>query len=151
MSFQLAQLNVARFMQPREHPANKDFIDNLDRVNAEAERQPGFVWRLVDEDSNDATDIQAFDDDNMIVNLSVWQNLESLSEFVYRNKVHRAIMRRRAEWFSQMQVYLVLWWVEQGHIPTVAEALGKLRTLEQHGPSAAAFTFKSPFPPPESA
>ncbi len=133
-------------MQPREHEANLDFINNLDRVNAIAEQSPGFVWRLVG-DGNDATDVNPFEDQEMIVNLSVWESIESLSAFVYRNKQHREIMRRRAEWFSHIDVYLVLWWIPKGHIPTVEEAVKKLAHLQAFGPSDKAFTFKEPYPP----
>ncbi|MDH3512801.1 MAG: DUF3291 domain-containing protein, partial [Gammaproteobacteria bacterium] len=118
MNYHLAQLNIARFMKPAEHPDNADFVNNLDRVNAIAESQPGFVWRLTG-DGNDALDIQAFDDPNIAVNMSVWTSMESLADFVYRNKEHLAIMRRRREWFEKTKFHLVLWWVEAGHIPSL--------------------------------
>jgi len=128
-------------------PDNADFIDNLDRVNAIAEEQDGFVWRLVG-DGNNALDIDMFDDVNMITNMSVWESIESLSAFVYRNKDHRAIMRRRAEWFEKIDFHLVLWWVKKGHIPTLEEAKQKLELLAAKGATEHAFTFKTPFPSP---
>ena len=134
-------------MKPIEHPDNFDFVDNLDRVNAIAESQPGFIWRLTG-DGNDASDIQAFDDPNVIVNMSVWTNVESLAAFVYRNEEHLAIMRRRREWFERMESHLVLWWVEAGHIPTLDEAKRRLSKLIADGPCEQAFTFRSPYPPP---
>lgn len=85
MNYHLAQLNIARFRLPQEHPGNKGFIDNLDRVNAIAETQEGFIWRFTGE-GNDALDIQAFDDPNVASNMSLWSGLESLGAFVYRNK-----------------------------------------------------------------
>ena len=150
MNYHLAQLNVAHFRKPADHPDNYDFVSNLDRVNAIAEQQPGFVWRLTG-DGNDALDLQAFDDPNIASNMSLWQDMESLAAFVYRNKDHREIMRRRAEWFEKMEFYLVLWWVEEGHIPTLQEAVEKLRLLEEHGPTEQAFTFKHPFAAPGSS
>jgi len=147
MNYQLVQLNIARFHLPQEHPDNADFIDNLDRVNAIAEEQDGFVWRLVG-DGNNALDIDMFDDVNMITNMSVWESIESLSAFVYRNKDHRAIMRRRAEWFEKNDFHLVLWWVKKGHIPTLEEAKQKLELLAAKGATEHAFTFKTPFPSP---
>ena len=147
MNYHLAQLNIARFSKPAEHPDNADFVNNLDRVNAIAESQPGFVWRLTG-DGNDALDIQAFDDPNVAVNMSVWQNLESLADFVYRNEEHLAIMRRRSEWFEKTKIHLVLWWVEAGHIPSLDEAKDRLNTLIADGPCDLAFTFRSPFPAP---
>lgn len=147
MEYHLAQLNIARFMKPAEHPDNADFVNNLDRVNAIAESQPGFVWRLIG-DGNDALDIQAFDDPNIAVNMSVWENLESLADFVYRNEEHLKIMRRRREWFEKTKIHLVLWWVKAGHVPSLDEAKDKLNTLIADGPSEQAFTFRSPYPPP---
>lgn len=147
MKYHLAQLNIARFIKPAEHPDNADFVNNLDRVNAIAESQPGFVWRLVG-DGNDALDIQAFDDPNIAVNMSVWDSMESLADFVYRNEAHLAIMRRRREWFEKTTVHLVLWWVEAGHIPTLDEAKERLNTLASNGPGERAFTFRKPYPPP---
>ena len=145
--FHLAQLNIARFMKPAEHPDNADFVNNLDRVNAVAESQPGFIWRLTG-DGNDALDVQAFEDPNIAVNMSVWENLESLADFVYRNEDHLAIMRRRREWFEVTKVHLVLWWVEAGHIPSLDEAKQRLNALVTEGPSERAFTFRNPYPPP---
>ncbi len=147
MNYHLAQLNIARFMKPAEHPDNADFVNNLDRVNAIAELQPGFIWRLVG-DGNDALDIQAFDDPNIAVNMSVWTSMESLAAFVYRNEAHLAIMRRRREWFEKTKFHLVLWWVEAGHIPTLIEAKERLNALIADGPSERAFTFRKPYPAP---
>ena len=146
MKFHLAQLNIARFRQPRAHPDNADFINSLDRVNATAESQPGFVWRFI-EDDDDAPGERVFNDPNVAVNMSVWTDLESLSAFVYSNDEHLAIMRRRREWFDRMAFHLVLWWVKAGHMPTVNEAKLKLETLAKHGPSRDAFTFRQAFSP----
>jgi len=146
MDFHLAQLNVARFKLPQAHPHNADFVNGLDRVNAIAETQPGFVWRFTG-DGNDALDVQAFDDPNIAVNLSVWTDLDALSDFVYRNEEHLGIMRRRREWFDRMEFHLVLWWVKAGHVPTLDEAKQKLEILVKQGPSGDAFTFRRPYPP----
>lgn len=148
MAYHLAQLNIARFLQPAESPVNADFVNNLDRVNALAESSTGFIWRLVG-DGNDGLDVNPFDDPKVVVNMSVWQSMEALSAFVYRNKEHRAIMRRRAEWFDEIEVYLALWWVPQSHRPTLSEAKEKLTLLRQRGPTQDAFTFKQPFPKPD--
>lgn len=147
MSHHLAQINIAKFRLPVDHPANADFVANIDRVNAIAESQPGFVWRLVG-DGNNALDIHAFDDPNMAINMSVWTDLEALAAFVYRDAGHRDVMRRRKEWFEVMETYMALWWVPKGHIPTPGEGKKRLEILEQEGPTPEAFTFKTPFPPP---
>ncbi len=150
MHYHLAQLNIARFRLPQDHPQNADFINNLDRVNAIAENQEGFIWRFTG-DGNDALDVQAFDDPNIASNMSLWANIESLSAFVYRNKEHREIMRRRSEWFDKIDFYLVLWWVKQGHVPSLKEAIERLALLETLGPSPEAFNFKTQFPKPLAA
>jgi hypothetical protein len=150
MTYHLAQINIARFRLPVEHPANAEFIANLDRVNALAEAQPGFVWRLIGE-GNNALDVKAFDDPNIAVNMSVWTGLEALAGFVYRNPGHIEIMRRRREWFDKMEVSFALWWIPVGHVPTVAEGKERLDTLARLGSTAAAFQFRRPFPAPDTA
>lgn len=147
MKYQLAQLNLAKFRLPIEDPVNADFVNNLDAVNAIAEAHPGFVWRLKGE-GNDAMDLQAYDDPKIISNLSVWTDLESLLDFVYKEDAHKNIMRRRREWFDKMEFFLVLWWVEAGQIPTLTQSIEKLELLEKTGPSAEAFTFRDHYPAP---
>ena len=150
MSWRLAQVNIARFRKPVDDPANADFVNALDHVNALAEASPGFIWRLTGE-GNDATDIRPYEDPNMAINLSVWESIDALAAFVYRNMDHRGVMRRRREWFEEREVYMALWWVPAGTLPTVEDAKAKLELLERLGPTAEAFTFKQPFAPPSGA
>ena len=119
-AFDLAQMNVARLRAPLDSPLLADFVGALDRINALADGSPGFVWRLQD-DSGNATALSPMGED-IIVNLSVWQDAESLQAFVYRSD-HVGVMRRRREWFEKMDLYLVLWWVPHGHRPTAAEGV----------------------------
>lgn len=146
--YQLAQINVATLKEPIDSPLLADFVANLDRINALAEGSPGFVWRLTGE-GNDATSLRPLGD-NVIVNMSVWKDVESLNHYVYRT-VHVEIMRRRREWFERAQEsHMALWWVKAGHTPTIAEAIDRLRHLSDHGPSDRAFTFRQSFPPPDA-
>jgi heme-degrading monooxygenase HmoA len=148
MKYHLAQVNIGRFIRPVEDPANADFVDALDQVNALAEASPGFVWRLTG-DGNNATDIKPFPDDpNMAINMSVWESVDALAAFVYRNMDHRAVMRRRREWFEDMKVYMALWWAPAGTLPTIEDAKAKLALLERLGPTQEAFTFRQPFAAP---
>jgi hypothetical protein len=134
----LAQLNIARLKYPLDDERVAGFVDNLDRVNAIAERSAGFVWRLVG-DGNDATDIDAFGDPAVIVNMSVWTDAESLENFVWKT-VHKQIYHRRAEWFEAMASHhFVMWWVEPGHQPSVEEARERLASLDAHGNTDHAF------------
>jgi len=147
MEYQLAQINIAKFRLPQEDPVNADFVNNLDRVNAIAEEQPGFIWRFTGE-GNDALDVQAFNDPNIAINMSVWSDIQSLVKFVYRNDDHKQIMRRRKEWFDKIDFHMVLWWIEKDRRPSIEEAKIRLELLRQNGPSYSAFTFKQPFAAP---
>ena len=148
-SYRLAQCNVARLRAPLDSPVLADFVAALEPVNRLADRAPGFVWRLQTE-SGDATAIRDLDDDMLIVNLSVWESVDALAEFVYRS-AHRDVMRRRRRWFEKMlDAYLVLWWIPAGVLPTVSDARSRFETLRRDGPSPDAFTFRSPFPPPDT-
>jgi hypothetical protein len=147
--YQLAQLNVGELKAPLDSPEIKDFVDNLDRINALAESSVGFVWRLKG-DGNDATSLRPMGD-NVIVNMSVWRDVDSLRNFVYQS-AHTPIMKRRREWFARMaDAYMCLWWVPAGHQPTTAEAVARLEHLRQHGPTPEAFTFGEAFSAPDAA
>jgi hypothetical protein len=147
--FHLAQLNIAEPKAPPDSPLLADFMAALDPVNALADETPGFVWRLQTEEGN-ATSLRAFDDDSLMVNMSVWESLDALRGFVYENREHLAVMRRRREWFGKMaELFMVLWWVPAGHIPTVVEAEERLTLLRAAGPTPDAFTFRQHFPPPD--
>ena len=146
--WRLAQINIGRLLAPIDDPRTRDFKDNLDRINALADAEPGFVWRLVGE-GGDATDLRPFEDPDLLLNMSVWEGLEPLAAFVYRS-AHRDVMRRRREWFEAIETFLALWWVPAGHIPTPEEGWARLKTLEQSGPTVEAFTFRHPFPAPDS-
>lgn len=140
----LAQLNIALAKYALDAPEIKDFVDNLDLVNGIAESSEGFVWRLKDE-SGDATNIKAFDDPNMIVNMSVWDSVDSLKNFMFRTH-HRDFMRRKNEWFHRLaEDTYVLWWVEDDQIPSLDEAIERLDHLREVGDTPYAFTFKTNF------
>ena len=149
-AYELAQLNIGIIKGPMDSPVMADFAANLDRINALAERTPGFVWRLQTEEGN-ATAIRPFENENLLVNMSVWRDVEALSKYVY-NSAHVEIMRRRREWFERMnEAFLVLWWVPKGHRPGVAEAVAKLEVLRTRGPTTEAFTFRQAFPAPDAS
>ena len=149
MTFHLAQLNIARMLAPIDSPVMADFVANLDRINAIAENSKGFVWRLKD-DSNNATSIRIFDDDFLIVNMSVWQNVDALFRFAYQSD-HLEIFKRRTEWFEKMpEMHMVLWYVPEGSMPSVADAVERLTHLRQRGETPYAFSFKKRFTPEEA-
>ncbi len=155
MDYVLAQVNIGRLREPLDSPALADFMAALDPVNAVADDAPGFVWRLQTEDGN-ATAVRAFEWDSadsagVIVNLSVWESVEALADFVYSD-MHRKVLRRRREWFQPMaEAYTALWWVPRTEMPTTKQAEKRIRHLRKHGPTPRAFTLKVHFPPPDAA
>jgi hypothetical protein len=146
----LAEVNIALAREPLDAPLLADFIAALDPVNARADSAPGFVWRMQTEDG-DAMAVRGFGGHpQLIINLTVWESLEALRSFVYRDPEHLGVMRRRREWFERLELHLVLWWVPIGHRPTVAEAENRLEHLRAHGPTRAAFTFRRYFGSPDT-
>lgn len=144
MTHHLAQINIARLVAPIDDPRLKDFVDQLDTINALGEAAPGFVWRLKDE-TNNATSIHVYDDPLIIINMSVWESIEALHQFTYASD-HAQVFRRRKEWFEVFDgMYLVLWWIPVGHIPTPEEGKERLAHLNTHGATPYAFTFKQRF------
>lgn len=147
MTCHLAQLNIGRLRAPLDSPQLADFVAALDEINALADRAPGFVWRLQTDDG-DATTVRLYDDDRIIVTLSVWESAAHLHDYVYRGG-HAAMMARRREWFDRLtEASLVLWWIPAGELPTPQMGADKLEHLRVHGPTQDAFTFRQLFGPP---
>ena len=147
MAFHLAQVNIARLVAPLDDPRIAGFVSQLDAINTLAEAAPGFVWRL-QSDSGNATDIPYSDDPLELVNMSVWESVESLRDFVYRSG-HLQVFRDRAKWFEkQSKPYYCLWWIPAGHIPTVEEARERLKHYQDHGSTPHSFWFSQQFPAP---
>jgi hypothetical protein len=144
MEYQLAQINIGRILGPIDSPVMAEFVANLDRINSLAEKSPGFIWRLKD-DNNNATSIKIYNDDSLIVNMSVWKDLETLMNFVYKS-AHVEILKRNREWFSKLkEMHMALWYVPSGHTPSVEEAIGRLDHLRTHGETPHAFSFRKKF------
>lgn len=136
----LAQVNIGRALAPLDDPRMAGFVNRLDEINALAESSPGFIWRLQTEDGN-ATALRPYEDDRILFNLSVWTTPEDLRQFVYRS-AHAEVMRQRKSWFERFgDVYMALWWIPQGHIPTISEAKERLQYLQLNGESEFAFSF----------
>ena len=146
MLYHLAQLNLARLKAPKGDPLTEEFFTAIPAINTLAEAQPGFVWRLKDEEGTSATAVETpFEDDMIIINMSVWENLESLRQFVYHT-AHSYFVRRGKQWFERMErPHMVLWWVPQGHEPSPNEAAAKLEELQANGPTPAAFDWSKMF------
>ena len=145
-NYQIAQINIAQAKADMESDVMQGFVNRLDEINSLADQSPGFVWRLQSEDG-DATSIQVFDDPLMLINMSVWQDINSLRDFVYKS-FHVELIRDRDAWFNKMaQFHQALWWVPAGHIPTEQEGKERLELLQDQGPTKNAFTFAKAFDP----
>jgi hypothetical protein len=141
---QLAQVNIARMLAPMDSPVMSDFVANLDPINRLAESSPGFIWRLKD-DTNNATSIKVFDDEFIIINMSVWESVDSLFNYVYKSD-HVRVFRRKPEWFEKMtEMHMALWFIEPGQYPTPQQAEERIIYLRENGETPYAFTFKKRF------
>jgi hypothetical protein len=144
----IAQINVARMVAPLGDSRMAGFASRIDEINALAEASPGFVWRLKSE-TGDATSIQAFADPTILVNMSVWESIDALHDYVYRT-THRELVRERKNWFLPYDgPYYALFWIPSGHVPTVDEGKERLAYLAENGASPRAFWFGKRFSPSE--
>ena len=142
---ELAQFNFGVMSVPEDHPDAREFVEALDPINALAARSPGFVWQLPDDECT--AYFMPGGAPLMMVNLSVWESVESLRAFTLEGP-HLDFLKRRREWFvRQTRPHFCMWWVEAGHRPGPDEARERLEHLGLHGPTATAFTFSHSFPP----
>ena|SRR5687768_414712 len=145
--YHIAQINIARMLAPITEPVMAEFVAQLAPINALADQSSGFVWRLQSE-SGDATSIKVYDDDRIIVNLTVWESVDSLREYVYKS-AHYGVLRDRKRWFDKFDgAYYALWWVPVGQYPPIEDGKERLDYLRKHGDTAYAFSFKYLFPKP---
>lgn len=147
-TYHIAQINIARMKAPLDDPVMAGFVARLDEINALADNSAGFVWRLQAPEGN-ATYLRPYGDERIIVNMSVWETMEALRQYVYKGG-HAEVLRQRRGWFEKFSgAYAALWWVPAGHLPGIDEAKKRLAYLDAHGPSQFAFTFKTIFQPEE--
>ncbi len=147
--YHIAQANIGRMFAPPDDPIMFGFTSQLNRINALAEAAPGFVWRLADS-TGDATSIRIYDDPLIIINMSVWESVDLLFNFTYKQQ-HTEMIRGRREWFESLDVpHMALWWIPAGTVPVAQDVKERLDHLRDHGPTPYAFTFKVRFPMPEA-
>lgn len=145
----LAQINIAEALYDIDAPEMLGFTSRLDEINAVADAAPGFVWRL-QSDAGDATDILLFPDrPRLIINMSVWQDFESFSDFVFRSG-HIELMKARHTWFmTTREATHAMWWMPLGApMPTAEEGWDRLCLLRDKGPTPAAFPLSRRYDPP---
>ena len=145
--YYIAQINIAHMRAPLTDPIMEDFVAQLAPINALADQSPGFIWRLQSEDG-DATSIKVYDDDMIIINLTVWESLDALREYVYKS-AHQRVLRDRKRWFEKFDgPYYALWWIPAGQFPSTEEGKERLDNLREHGETVHAFSFQHVFPKP---
>nr|WP_235030872.1 DUF3291 domain-containing protein [Nonomuraea solani] len=141
----LAELNVAHLRAPIDSPEIAEFVALLGPINAVADEAPGFVWRLKESETDPTATVIHDYGDHLLINFSVWESLDALWNYTYRSD-HLEVLRRRREWFLRLaEPYMVMWWVPEGHIPSLAEGMRRLELLRAEGPSPRAFTFKDSY------
>jgi hypothetical protein len=146
--FQIAQVNIARMKAQLDDPLMAGFVARLEEINALADNSPGFVWRLQTPAGN-ATYLRPYNDERILFNMSVWETIEALKQYVYRT-AHAELLRQRQDWFDKIaSVSVALWWVPENHTPGIDEGKKRIEHLDAHGPTQFAFTFKALFPPDE--
>ena len=94
-TFHLAQVNIGRAKGAPQDPIMAGFMARLDEINALADGSPGFVWRLQTSEGN-ATYLRPYEDDRILVNMSVWESIEQLKHYVYKT-MHAEVLRQRLE------------------------------------------------------
>jgi hypothetical protein len=137
----LAELNIGRLLAPIDDPRVAEFMGALDQVNGLGKRMPGFVWMMEGSGAPGTgnTENCIAGDPQSVANLTVWTDIASLEQFVW-NTVHRQFYQRRAAWFEVLDaMHFVMWWVPQGHRPTLKEGLERLEHLRANGASEQAF------------
>lgn len=143
-AYHLAQVNVARAKAEMHTEIMQGFMAQLDAMNQLADTADGFIWRMVG-DGNDYTSIRPFDDPLVIMNVSLWRDVESLKHYVYKT-AHMKVVRARHAWFDKMNdIQQALWWIPAGQLPTALEAREKLELLRRVGATKEAFTFAQVF------
>jgi len=148
MEYHLAQVNIARMNADIDNPVMSGFFQRLDEINTLADVSKGFVWRFKS-DEGDATYLRPYEDPLILFNMSVWESLDDLKNYVYASK-HLELLKARNDWFTKLaEAHLALWWLEKDCIPSVEEALAKLDLIKIKGSSPAAFTFAKPYPKPD--
>ena len=138
MKMHLAELNVGRLVAPTDDLRVREFMDNLDLINGLGKQMPGFVW-MMEGSGKGNTDAGIGGDPQFVANLTVWEDVESLERFVW-GTVHRQFYDRRETWFEVMRdMHFVMWWVPEGHQPTLEEALDRLARRQREGDTDDAF------------
>ena len=84
LKYHISQANIALGRALLNDPIMQDFVNQLEYINSVADKSQGFIWRLQTEDG-DATSVEVLDNPLIIFNMSVWESIENLYDYVYRS------------------------------------------------------------------
>jgi hypothetical protein len=142
--YRLVHANVARARAALDSPRMAGFVAQVEEINALAHRAAGFVAQPTPPDEG------AVYAAPLLLNVSLWESVQSLDAFTHQGK-HAAALERRGEWFEQAVASpnYVLYWIPAGHTVTEREVQERLDHLARHGPTPYAFTFQQPFASPQ--
>lgn len=154
MTHRLALYTFGVFRKPMSDPANDGFFALDERIFPIVDGAAGMIDRsgYAEEPDKPMWGAHIFPrfyvergDGTSPSTLSLWVDAEAAMAFAYFG-LHAEALKRGREWFVDPQwPPYVAWWVAGGHTPTWREATGRLELLHDRGPTAEAFSFKSPF------
>ncbi len=137
---------VAQIITAKKTVASgSEFINNRDQLNRLGEKSKGFIWHLIVDHAINHEIIQLDDDAYTPVNLSVWDTIDDLYDYVYKT-THGEMLLRKADWLAKMQqMRTAIWYVAPDHLPSIKEACERMAMLQKEGETPLAFTFKKRF------
>lgn len=134
-NYYLIHANIAVAREALDHPIMADFVEIADEIDEIAHNSPGFVAQPTPRDEG------SIFKGKYLLNLSIWDTVESLRDFTYSN-AHKLALTRREDWFIQGERYnYVLYWSQRESLPTEKEIKARIDYLRFKGPSPYAFTF----------
>lgn len=139
----IAHVSTGLAKYPLDDPRLGEVLANLEKIYAEVEAAPGFVWRPQDEDI--FADLAAHGQHpQTLMSLSVWTDVAALKAYTFAG-LHKHFMDRSREWFEEpTEASLAIWEVAEDARPTVADGLERIAHLRANGPSAFAFGWDGP-------
>jgi hypothetical protein len=137
--YHLVHANIAIMRAPWDDPRMAGFVAKIDEIDALAQGCPGYVAQPTPPDEGSVYTGRS------MLNLSIWESVESLERFTYGGK-HALMLERRAEWFHQQDgPNYVLFWFPEGQTPTEREVQHRMDHLAAAGATPYAFTFDQRF------
>src|ERR1051326_6590674 len=109
VSRHIAQLNVGRLRYETDDPRMADFMNNLARINALAERSPGFVWRYTDATGNETDDPRMADFMNNLARINALAERSPGFVWRYTDATGNATDTRPYDGDPRMAINMSVW------------------------------------------